>query len=510
MPEQPRRRRGVLVAVLATVVVLLVPGGVFAWRALDGGGPQPHDVLPADAIGYLRLDMDPSAGQKVEAFQFLRKFPVFRDATGITSDDEDVRERLIDEFAEATECDIDFATDVEPWIGNRLGFAILPPAEAAEPAMALALQASDEAAAESALEKVLGCGGADTEAIGWTYLDGYMIITDTHANAERYAASAQESSLSDNEEFSTTMDLLGDPGIASAWASGTSLVDTFEEQLPSSDSFAGQAEMPSFADTRELFEEFYGGIAMALRFDDSYAEFASVVTGDGYHPPDGGGVRADVPDSTAVLFGFGAGDQYVRDSWELLADSVPEGEGEFDAMTEQLGLSLPDDLVTAVGDSLVVTLDGQDLDLDTVAQSEDISSLRIGLRVATDPAAAQDLWERVGQAAEQSGGSLDGLPFETTDDGYVIAFSDDYRSDLTDGGTLGDSEAFTTAVKDADNAEMVLFANFDTVEDEVIEFLSGEGLSDDQLESLRTLGALGYSAQLHDGHMESTLRITAN
>ena len=61
--------------------VLVVGGGTaFAVTTLVGGGAQPDQVLPGNAIAYVRMDIDPSAGQKIAAVRLLRKLPQVNDA----------------------------------------------------------------------------------------------------------------------------------------------------------------------------------------------------------------------------------------------------------------------------------------------------------------------------------------------------------------------------------------------------------------------------------------------
>ena len=80
-PRPTGRRAGLLVG--GVVAALVLGGGaVFAVQQLSGGGAQPADVLPGDAYGYLRLDIDPSAGQKIAAVRFLDKLPQVRDTLG--------------------------------------------------------------------------------------------------------------------------------------------------------------------------------------------------------------------------------------------------------------------------------------------------------------------------------------------------------------------------------------------------------------------------------------------
>ena len=62
------------------------------WSQLIGGGSSPATAVPADAIGYVSLDLDPSASQKIEAIKILRKFPALKEEIKIGSRD-DLRRR---------------------------------------------------------------------------------------------------------------------------------------------------------------------------------------------------------------------------------------------------------------------------------------------------------------------------------------------------------------------------------------------------------------------------------
>ncbi|NED95245.1 DUF3352 domain-containing protein [Phytoactinopolyspora alkaliphila] len=508
----PQRRRGVLAAALALAVLLLVPGGVFAWRSLDGAGTQPHDVLPADAVGYFRLDLDPSASQKIEAMRFLRKFPAIGDALGGVADDEDLRKRVIDEFTAATGCDIDFEADVEPWLGDRLGGAMLPPTgEGTDPEFAVALQIEDQDAAEATIQQGLACGDPGADEFGRVYSDGYLILSDTQENAERHAAWAQESSLSSNSEFTEAMKLLGDQGVASMWFSSAGMFDAFEmpgAEMHPSDAFY-DPDMPSMDDMRAMFEGAYRSVAMAFRFDSDYAEIASVITGDAYTELSGGGVRADVPEDTTLLLGFANGDSYLRENWETLFEATPDQSRMIQGLAATAGLTFPDDLGTLFGENFVLTLDAQNVDIDAITTYGDMSSVGLGALVDTDADAAREVWEKLRRWAEWAEMPMDDLPLELTDDGYLIASSPEAGARLIEGGGLGDTDVYTTAVKDAANADAVFFVNVDTVEDLVTSFFDEPG-NEDLVASLQAVQAIGYSAHIRDGHTEVTMRITAN
>ncbi|NDL59849.1 DUF3352 domain-containing protein [Phytoactinopolyspora mesophila] len=511
-------RRGLLIGALVAAVIILVPGAVFAWRALDGGGTQPHDVLPGDSVGYLRLDLDPSATQKINAVRFLGQFPAL-DTAGLT-EDLDLREWMIEEFAADTGCDIGFTADVEPWLGDRMGAAALPPDDPhADPEFVLALQVEDDDAAETAMRKIQDCAGPGA---GHTYLDGYLILAETQQAADQHVQSARNSSLGDNPEFRQAMDQLGDPGVASAWISGIALFEAFEPGMmddvvrrtnstgalddPFDDPLYG--DTPSPEELREMVEGSFRSVAMTFRFNSDYAEIASVVTGDLYNELGGDGVRADVPETTALLFGSSNLDTYVNEQWDTLLGSSPQDLAMLQGMAAAAGLRLPEDVGTMLGTNFVFAVDSERMDLESMIERDDFSSLDFGVQVRTEPDAFDETWQRLRVAAEWAAVPLDEVPLVPTDDGYVIASNDGYSSALIDGGTLGDSDVYTKAVKDADSADAVFFLHVDAVKDSLLTMMAGSGADEDLVRSVELIDAIGYSTRIQDGYTEATVRIT--
>ena len=120
---------------------------------LSGGGPQPAEAIPSSAIAYARIDLDPSADQKINVVQLLRNVPEFEEATGITSDTDDLRKRMFELALEDSEgcSDIDYDDDIEPWIGDRAARRRDARRRGGgSPEPLLVLQMSDEDAAETA------------------------------------------------------------------------------------------------------------------------------------------------------------------------------------------------------------------------------------------------------------------------------------------------------------------------------------------------------------------------
>ena len=98
--------------------------GVGAWAAVSflSTGAQPDEALPSTTLGYVSIDLDPSGAQKIEALKTLNKFPAFKDELGLDTDD-DIRQRLFEEFEKSAGCGLDYAKDVEPWLGDRMAVA---------------------------------------------------------------------------------------------------------------------------------------------------------------------------------------------------------------------------------------------------------------------------------------------------------------------------------------------------------------------------------------------------
>jgi hypothetical protein len=308
-----RRRRGLLLAVVATVAVALgLPLGAFAvFRLLGGGGPQPHDVLPANTLAYVRVDLDPSAPQKVDALRFLRTFPAFEAVTGIHDERADVREVLLDAAVGLGECGLGFDADAAGWLGHRLGVALTPPAVAgpstgaSAPGVAVAVQVRDERAARGGLRRLDDCVGG-RRRFGWTFLDGYAILAESSQQARFHAAAAARAPLAGNARFATDMRRLGEPGVASVWFSGEDLYQSLVAGMVGDPGPAG-SEFDRLRDRARLrvVRGFRSG-AVAFRFGEGYAELAAVLTGTGYRAPRGRAVAdLTLPDSTAVAVGLG-------------------------------------------------------------------------------------------------------------------------------------------------------------------------------------------------------------
>ncbi|MEV5408361.1 DUF3352 domain-containing protein [Thermopolyspora sp. NPDC052614] len=498
--EPPRKKRGWILAVVTAIIVALLGGGGYAAvNLLSGGGAQPQDVLPGNALAYIRLDLDPAANQKVALFNLARKFTVTKDS--FTGDDP--RKAVIEMLKQSSPQlkDIDYAKDIEPWLGQRVGIAILAPKQSGgEPQVVAAVQVTDQEAARAGIAKLNG-KDSDTAV---AFRDDYALIGDDKGLIDQTAAGGE--TLGQNADFSGDMSALGEPGVLSFWMDLDAVA---------------KASGALTAQQQQSLKQIEGArFAGALRFDSSYAELAGVVRGakNIVTGEPAGAQLTGLPASTVGALSIsGLGEALTKQWAEIMkmadASASPGGQTfqqQVDALQQGTGLRLPQDLATLLGKNVTLALDEQGLD-------QQIPN--IGARLATDPAAAEQvvakLERALNQAATATGtttgtatGTTTGAPqiFKAKGDGtYIIASSQQYADQLAKGGTLGDSEAFQTAVPNADEATFALFVDLDKLEKLYLQNLQG-----DERANVQVLRAVGMSGSSTADQANFSLRVLFN
>lgn len=467
---QARRASWFAVGALGLLVLALVAGVTYGVQSLSGGGTQPEEALPAGAVAFAEIDLDPPAGQKVNAFRFLRQFPALRGK--LTGDD--MRQVVFESVADdAGWADVDFSREVAPWLGQRIAVAAYPadrfgPANGqgdapgasrdafAIPKVVVALQVTDEGAARDGIAALisaaarpgLASGATAGSTPGFVVKDGYALLAESRALAERAAEATAEGALAESGDYASDMSGLGD-GFASAWVDMTNggpmaaLANPLA--LGAAGNLAGVAAMSGGT----------GRAAYVARFDgpDAFEVVGRTTAVD---------VLADVapakltgfdqlPATSAVAFGFAGGDALVDSSWESLRTRL-EGNGlSMDAFADEaersLGIKLPADLRTVLGSNLLAVLDSSGFEE---------RRLDIGVRTTTDPVAAQPVIRRLTRALQRSQPEIRS---NITDDGYIVATNGATVRALaaTTGNSLGQQAVFRRALPDVADSRMALW-----------------------------------------------------
>lgn len=514
-------RRTALITGGAVLVLAGVGAGAWAAWSFFSTGPQPAEALPASTIAYASVDLDPSGGQKIEAVRTLRKFPAFKDEIGLDTDD-DIRQRIFEEIqGEGTCADLDYADDVEPWLGDRMAIAAVDTGEDM-PSPVIVLQVSDEDAADEGMAKVKDCSGGESGA--WAIQDGWALLGETQDMVDEIADAAADSPLSDDDDYTGWTDAAGDAGIASLYVApdaGTFLAENLGEFM---NPFAGlpqayaegeacAAPCTSYSDitppeVTEALEDFQG-MAATLRFDDGSLELEMAVdpgtSQDALEDADrGDDVLATLPDDTAAAIGMGFAEGWFGDLMDQASGQLGGMSSEelLDEMSAQTGLDLPEDVETLMGDSAALALGG-DFDLDTFVDSPDGSGVPVGLKVQGDPDAIESVLDKL---RPQMGSSASIVESDSDGDLIAIGPDDGYRERLLDDGGLGDSEVFENVVREADDAAAVVFVNFDAGD-----WLTSIAEDDQEVaENLEPLQGLGISTWLEDDASHLVLRLTTD
>lgn len=527
----PRRRRGTRTIVLGSVGALVLAGlgvgGVFAWRAFSNAGPQPAEALPASTVAYVSLDLDPSGKQKLAALDTLGKFPGLREDLGLDSDS-DLRQAAFEAAQSAGLCpDLDFADDVEPWLGDRFGVAAIagvPGATTDFPTIAAVVQVDDSEAAATALDDLTDCSGGG----GYAISDGWAVIAENEQLATAVVDEAADAPLADSEDFRGTTDAAGDPGILNIYvgpglgdlvAQAGDLIDSFAALACAGQSFAsadpatdpfgsdvtadatqvcpdGQAAVDGLTSALDSF----GGLAVALRFEDGGIELetASRSGEGGTDPASVYGDRAreyagDLPSDTALALGLS-----LTDGWaQSLLDATGGAGGQFslDALLPQLegltGLSLPEDAETLLGDGGAAGI-GSD------AAALDSGEPPVGAVIRGDAEAITGVLDRLLATT-----GVDDLTVESDGDQVVLGAQGDWVASLREGGDLAGSDAFDDVVVDEDLGALI-FVDFNAG-DWIQDAAEGE---EQALDILTKLSAFGLSAWSEDGTGHVVAKVT--
>ncbi|SDG55488.1 Protein of unknown function [Sinosporangium album] len=482
--EEPRKKKGGwLIAVVAALVVALVGGGgFFAFTMLSGGGTQPHEVLPGNAMAYVRLDLDPAANQKLALFEIARKFSATKDAFA----GDDLRKSLFDGVLKdlGAGSDLTYARDIEPWLGSRVGVALLPGARGeASPDLAFAIQVTDEAQAREGVKKLMG-----DDEYGIAFREDYIIITESPAAGNHHAAAP---TLAENAEFTGDLAALGEPGVLSAWFAPGKLIGV-----------AGTAADQAF--NAEQLKN--ARVVAALRFDGQYAELAGLVRGaEGIDVGELSPVPlGKLPVSTAAAVSISGAGKSLEKQWDQVIKSLgsaSDGQALQQFITsaqQQYGLAIPGDLVTLLGDNLTVSLDGTGLST---------QQFTAGLRIGTgDPAKVKDVVGKIERALSGSGQPVPQLAKADGDGSVAVATSQQYAQQLAQGGgTLGENETYQLAVADGDAANYAAFVDLDKIEKFYL-----EGMSGDERANLQVLRAVGLSGKQAGNDASFSLRLLFN
>ncbi len=201
------------------------------------GGDDPASAVPRDAAIYFEATVQPEGALREDALAAAGK--VLR-----TPDPEARIEQLVDQLlAESDAPKLDYARDVEPWLGERVGFwlaaegervrgaAILSATdtEAAQAAIDRAIEGSAERFAERSYEGVDYKVNADGDAAG--VVEDFAVLA-SEAELKRSIDALEGESLASDDRYTDALAELEDERLAHFYFDTKALIDQALRQDP--------------------------------------------------------------------------------------------------------------------------------------------------------------------------------------------------------------------------------------------------------------------------------------
>lgn len=532
----PRRSRRTTLLVGGGVVGLLALGAG-AWAALNffQQGAQPAEALPASTIAYASIDLDPSGGQKIDAFRTLNKFPAFKDQVGIHSVD-DVRRKIGEQLISASGCDLSYDADIGPWLGDRAAVAAVD-LGGSRPAPVLVVQAKDDAKADAGMHTLLTCGDHPPTDVAYDVHDGWVIMGKTQDDVSKVEAATAQNSLADDATYQRWTKAVGDAGVVNLYAApaaGDYLANHLADLQGAFSPFGGEgfststsaatAAVPSAfhaqASAPLTAADPFGGVlkdfqgaAATIRFTGGGLEFASAadegLAQSGFASDQGGAVVSRLPADTAAAFGLGLEPGWVTslaDRFASYSGDGQTGQDLLDQLSRESGLDLPADAETLLGSSSALSV-SKTFDYEAMVESANGAGVPVAFTVRGDPAAIEKVLDKLRQKAGSDPSALAALGSDSSGDLVAVGPTEAYRQEILAGGTLGSTAAFNSVVPEADRASEVFYVNIDDLE-HAISQAAGEDRN--ITDNVTPLQALGLSTWTDAGVLHGSFKISTN
>ena len=506
----PRTRRTALIAGGALGAVAIAGAATWAAVSFFGSGPDAAEALPSSTLAFASVNLDPSGEQKIEALATLKKFPGLKDKLNFDTAD-DVRKHIFEEIQKEGGCvGVDYAADIEPWLGDRMAIAAVDAGET-DPSPVFVVQVTDQDKAKAGLEKLAQCD-TSTEESGYAFEDGWAVVAETQAIADNVVAQTKDGVLADDDTYKQAIDEAGDSGIVSMYAApaaGERLVGYIEK---------GAAESPFGADLpTEMTDQFknFKGAAGVVRFRDGSLEmevagdFSAMSYGLDLTSAGTADVVSTLPQDTAFAVGMSLPKGWLQTMVDTVAPMVAPGETGDQLLAEieqQTGLDLPEDVETLTGKSLALAVSG-DIDIEQMINSGDPSSLEIGVKVEGDAAAANLVLDKI---RAQMGPQASLLTSKDSGDYFAVGPNAAYLDTLLGSGDLGSSPTFKDVVPHAEDASSVVYLDFDAGDNWLVKALEQAGAPSEVTENVEPLSAFGISAWMDGDVSHELIKLTTD
>jgi hypothetical protein len=453
--------------VVAALVAVLGANVATLLTAAEGDPVRAPTVVPADAVAYVHVTLDPSLNQKRALLNLMESLP-----EGPRKKLSDGVPRALDEmFAEV---DVDFSKDIKPWLGTEI--ALFVSGAMRKPDGAVLLETTDAEASLRVARRIVGeqSGGTPQEATHretpyWTLdaprgplagediaggvVEDFLVL-GTPDGVTSVIDAAADGGLDTSESYSRLVGGLPEDRLVTYWVDAPALLQEGMRDIPPAQARLFRSS-PFFSRQQELA----GSIAAAsdaIVFDtvSTKPEAEDALPEVPANPE----LMASLPDGTWVGYivpGLGV-------TLESLLDAVPDSQQVEKEFAAESGLDLRDDVLAWMGDAALFATGGsvQHLSGGLVIESDDAAATGRVIDAIRDAGVRQG-----GKARPVTAGDLSGfavadkrLPARVTVlggdrlvlavDAAKVAPADSVVADLTgQGATLAGGETFTRATE---------------------------------------------------------------
>jgi hypothetical protein len=421
--KKPRRLLAAVAGAVASVLVIAGGAAYGITQYLGGGGQQPEDVLPANAVAVMKVDLDPSLTQKAALYRFSQAFPDLHVQQRTLKDD-----LLRPMF---TGAGLDYDQDVKSWLGDRAAVAAVPKLTGPGFAPVAAVQYTDKDKAKRVLLGASMRAASGDNPFFFAFSGDYAVIAETQSDADRFAGAALH--LADNASYAKAVASLDGDQLAVGWADVKGAFEGLKAtQLATNPLWAKLKTQPM------------GSFVVGLRAASNYLEMQGKAVGisDDLSQQLGRTRTANLigslpSDTMAAMEATGLGEAMSR-AFEVLPPPVTAG-------LEELGLSIPGDLAAILGTDAALGVSG------------DLSSPNVVAHVRTpNPARAVSALDKLSaRLGDESPWGSAPFAIRREKNGYTLTTA--AGSPTT--GKLGSTPSFKRAVPDAGDAGMVVYVN---------------------------------------------------
>lgn len=358
--QAPRgRKAAVLVGASVLSLAVLASGGFAFASVLNQMSDRDISVaLPQSTSAFLEADLDPSPGQKINLANVAGKLKDISNSKDYDTN-KDPKEMFTDPFFS----ELDYKTEVEPWIGDKVAFGAWGDLSAAtgnterdysthgKPSRkslsdmnaVVVYEITNKDKAEEAAKKM------DHKDAVYEVNDHYLVIAANQSALDSYKAELAKGTLDKNTKFTDDRKLLsGQDNLAMGWADASSLhADKILNQYMSKTMGGTGADAP---------DDLNGRIVTGVSVTDNSLKVSSKLVGfdtNGYTTETGLSDVKNLPDNSSMALSIKDGKTAATKAWDTyksVAGSSRSGSSsEFDDQLSQIGITLPDDFGALLG-----------------------------------------------------------------------------------------------------------------------------------------------------------------